>query len=216
VIFSVATQEHKRRQAAIQQEAAKAELRCAAAIKQRAVTEARRLTAELRARQTADEAPRQLPSQPAADSTLSPGRVLGGNRNGRGPEHDAGRDGSRSSDADADAATAAARLRVGTGAGHHSSGSSSAFSSRRSGCGQLLAGRLDRGQLRRSRSASQSSSAATILLDDPHIGVASRTAGGSGAAPRGSDGLWGCASVSSSCHQQPVGNCCSIAKQQHR
>lgn len=201
----------------MQQEAAEAELRCAAAIKQRAVTEARRLTAELRARQTADETPCQLHSQPAADRTLSPGRVLGSNRNGRGPEHDAGCNVDRSSDAGADAATAAARLRVGTGAGHCSSGSGSISGCWRGCCGQLPEGRLDWGQLRRSRSASLSSSAATILIDDPHIGVAGRrTAGGSGAGPRSSYDLWGGASVRSSCHQQPIGNCCSIAKQQHR
>ena len=200
----------------MQQEAAEAELRCAAAIKQRAVTEARRLTAELRARQTADETPRQLRSQPAADSTLSPGHVLVGNRNGRGPEHNAECDGSRSSDADADAATAAARLRVDTGAGHRSSGSSSRSSCQRSSCGQVLAGRLDRGQLRRSRSASLSSSAATILLDDPHVGVADQTAGGSGGTPCSSNSLLGGASVSSSCHQHQLGNGCITAQQRHR
>ena len=210
-------QDRKRRQALMQQEAEEVKHRFAAAIKHRAVTEARRLTAELRGRQAADETLCQPASQPADGCKLPAGLISGGTRSSRDNDHDQECEGIASSGSGVDTPTAATRSKPLDRPPDHRQSSASSSTSKRPGSGkQSWAGRLNRGQLRRSRSTSASYRAATVLLEGPYSTVGDHAADGSGAAFCSNGSSWSRASVTGSRHQRPVGNACSRAKQCHR
>jgi hypothetical protein len=210
----------------VQLKAAEAKHRRAAAMKRRAVLEARRLTAELRGRLAADDAPCRLASQPAAGcETLG---ACSSEPKDHDPKCNIPNSGASeqggSSAADPDRRAACRHLPG--GAGHCSSSSGSGGSSSGSTFTTDRKARVDmlnRGtcctavQLSRRSSTSLCSVMSTVSLPNFHSSTAHRISVSSGAASSSRNSLSSSITAArGSCRDRAMGNSCMKTRKRRR